>query len=96
MYIQCICIYYYILSTIYYVFYIYVCDIIVGSQKCWKVVTATFFQLSQNVCFSIYDAFNAVSLCKPVCILHQISNLRTLNLPKICPVYPGSSTVIKT
>lgn len=95
MYIQCICIYYYILSIIYYVFYIYVCDIIVG-KKCWKVVTATFFQLSQNVCFSIYDVFNAVSLCKPVCILHQISNLKTLNLPEVCPVYPGRSTVIKT
>lgn len=54
---------YILLYIIYYVFYIYVCDIIVGSQKCRKVVIATFFQLSQNVCFSIYDAFNAVSLC---------------------------------
>lgn len=40
--------------------YFILCDITVDSKKCYKPITVTLFQLSQNLPFSIYDTFNAV------------------------------------
>lgn len=81
---------------LYYVFYIYhVCDIIVNSKKCYKPLTITFFQLSQNLLFSIYDTFKAVSLCKPLSILYQISKPRILHLIQVCLEYQGRPTGVQ-
>lgn len=43
-----------------YIMYFILCDITVDSKKCYKPITVTLFQLSQNLPFSIYDTFNAV------------------------------------